>query len=100
MSRPGETVGPPALMAVFPLPTVTMPLKPLSVAPMESVMIRFSKRSRNRSFTVGEKTAALELRLMKLDRSSSVPAASSSSKASMSGRPMASPTIRIELSWR
>ena len=84
-------------MAVSSLATVRMPVNPLSVAPVESVSTRLGNRSRNRSFTVGEKTAALELRLMKLERSSSSPEASSSSSASMSGRPMASPTMSTEL---
>ncbi len=105
VSAPGETVGPPPFMAVSSLATMRMPVKPLSVAPIESVRIRLGKRSRKRSFTVGENTAALELRLMKHERSSSSPAVSISSSASMRGRPMASPTMRMELircrsTWR
>ncbi len=97
VSSPGDTVGPPPFMAVSSLSTVRMPVKPLSVAPIESVRTRFGNRSRKRSFTVGEKTAALELRLRRLDRSISSPAASISSSASISGRPIASPTISTEL---
>ncbi len=97
VSAPGVTVGPPPLLAVSSLDTWRMPVKPLSVAPVESVSTRFGKRSRNRSFTVGEKTAALELRLMKLERSISSPEDSSSSSASISGRAMASPTMSTEL---
>jgi hypothetical protein len=39
-----------------------MPLWPLSLDPMASTMSRLGSTSRNRSLTVGEKTAALLLR--------------------------------------
>ena len=42
------------------MPTIRTPLNPDSEEPIESVMIRLGKRSRNRSLTVAEKIAALE----------------------------------------
>ena len=56
----GETVGPLIMPVVALHAPWVIPVAPDSEAPMESVSIRFGKRSRNSSFTEGEKTAAVE----------------------------------------
>ena len=88
----GVTVGPPR-MAVLPGSTTTMPLAPPSDEPTASVITRLGKRSRNWSFTDGENTAAVDDSEMIDDRSRFL--LGSSSRASINGRPMASPVIMI-----
>ena len=70
------------------------PLKPPSVEPIESVMIRSGKRSRKRSLTDWEKRAALELTEIRLEASQRPASASS---ASIIGRATASPVMITEL---
>ncbi len=62
---------------------------------MESTMRRFGNAAKNRSFTGTENRAALELRANSDDRSHR--SGSAASSASIIGRPMASPAMRIEL---
>ena len=92
----GVTVGPPC-MAVFPGSTTTMPLAPPSDDPMASVITSLGKRSRNWSFTDGENTAAVDDSEMIDDRSRFL--LGSSSRASINGRPMASPVIMIAFTF-
>ena len=80
------TRGPPA--CVWPLATMLVPPNPVSEEPMESVMTRFGNSSRKRCLRLGENNAAVLASRNSEDRSrsSTVP-----SRASSSGRPIASP---------
>ena len=71
-----------------------IPLKPPSVDPIESVMIRFGNRSRKRSLTDWLNRAALDDNATRLDASQR---SGSASRASISGRPIASPVINMAL---
>jgi hypothetical protein len=73
-----------------------MPLAPVSEEPMASTIIRFGNSSRKRSLSTGEKTTAVEASTnSELRSSASGPPRSS--RASSSGRAMASPVIETLL---
>ena len=85
-------------MAVPPgLIIVAIPLLPDSEEPMASVMTRFGKWRKNSSLTDGEKSAAG--RGDADQRRQVVGSRGSSSSASMSGLPMASPVIMTMLTF-
>src|SRR5262245_383441 len=84
-------------MAVLPASTTTMPLAPPSDEPTASVITRLGNRSRYWSFTDGENTAAVDDSEMIDDRSRLL--LGSSSRASINGRPMASPVIMIAFTF-
>ena len=96
MPATGATVGPP-FIAVLPFSTTMMPLAPPSDEPMASVSTTLGKRSRNWSLSDGENTAAVDDSDSSDDRSR--PLLGSSSRASTSGRAMASPVIISELAF-
>ena len=95
MPGTGDTVGLPAWRCA--LLTTTIPLAPPSDEPMASVITTSGKRSRNWSLSEGEKMAAVEDSDRIDDRSRL--RLGSSSRASTSGRAMASPVIMIELAF-
>jgi len=92
VSRIAVTLGP--RVDSSPDWTRVYPFEPLSDAPIASVRITLGSRSRKRSLTVGENTAAVLEIDTSDERSWSAPA---SSRASTRGRPIASPVIMIPL---
>ena len=76
-----------------------MPLAPLSLLPIASVIIKFGKLSRNSSLHVCENKTALDDTANNDDTSGASLAATISFHASSSGRAIASPVIIIKLAF-
>ena len=89
---PSPTTGPSLLMLSFSC--MPMPWKPVSDAPIESVKIEFGKAAIQRALTCGLKIAAL---LEIGEQVRALVAAPCASNASISGRAIASPVMKI--SW-
>ena len=96
-SRAAVTVGPPCIFA--PFDTIVMPLAPLSLLPIASVIIKLGKFSRNSSLHVCENKTALDDTANNDDTSGASLAATISFHASSSGRAIASPVIIIKLAF-
>ena len=83
------TRGPPVWDS--PFATMLVPPKPVSDEPIESVMIRLGSSSSSFSLMLGENSAAVLANRNSDDRSYSLPACWWASRASSSGRAIASP---------